>query len=141
MITRNADAHWQGDLKTGNGHIKLGSGAWEGPYSFGTRFENAQGTNPEELLGGAHAACFTMALNNMLTMAGLPPKQVSTTASVQMDRVDGKMTIVGITLRTRASIPGATREQFLEHAENAKRDCIVSRALAQVPMTLDAALE
>lgn len=141
MITRNADARWEGDLKTGQGHIRLSSGAFEGPYSFGTRFESVPGTNPEELLGGAHAACFTMALNNMLTMAGLPPKQVATTASVQMDRVDGKMTIVGITLRTRANVPGATREQFLEHAENAKRDCIVSRALAQVPMTLDAALE
>lgn len=140
MITRSADARWEGDLKTGTGTVRLGSGAFEGKYSFATRFEQAPGTNPEELLGAAHAACFTMALNNMLAMAGHLPAKVSTTASVRLERVDGAMTITGITLSTKGSVPGISQETFLEHAENAKKTCILSRALAAVPLTLEASL-
>lgn len=140
MITRTADARWAGDLKTGTGTLRLGSGVFEGQYSFPTRFEQAPGTNPEELLGAAHAACFTMALNNMLATAGHLPKHVSTTASVNLERVDGAMTISGITLKTQGSVPGITPETFREHAENAKKTCIVSRALAAVPMTVEASL-
>jgi osmotically inducible protein OsmC len=87
MIDRTADAHWEGTLKEGKGRIKLGSGAFEGPYAFGTRFENAAGTNPEELLGAAHAACFTMALGHQLSVAGHPPASLDTTATVHLDKV------------------------------------------------------
>jgi osmotically inducible protein OsmC len=140
MITRKADARWEGDLKTGTGTIKLGSGAFEGAYSFGSRFESAKGTNPEELIGGAHAGCFSMDLNNRLAMAGHLPASVATTASVDLDRVDGKMTIVGITLDCRAKVPGIDAATFQKFAEEAKSGCIISRALASVPMTLKAKL-
>lgn len=141
MITRTSQARWQGELKSGSGHIKLGSGAFEGAYSFATRFESAPGTNPEELIAAAHAGCFSMALNLALTTAGFPPEYIATSAAVSMDRVDGAMTIVGIKLTTRGKVPGITAEGFLEHAEGARKNCIVSRALAAVPITLDAALE
>jgi osmotically inducible protein OsmC len=140
MITRKADAHWEGELKTGKGTLKLGSGAFEGGYSFGTRFESAPGTNPEELIGAAHAGCFTMDLNNRLAMAGHLPKSVATTAEVNLDRVDGKMTIVGITLTCVAKVPGLDAAAFQKFAEEAKAGCIISRALAAVPMTLKATL-
>lgn len=139
MITRKADARWTGELKSGAGTIRLGSGAFEGKYSFGTRFEGAPGTNPEELLGAAHAGCYTMAFNLMLTQAGHLPKSVATTVEVHMDKVDDKMTIVGITLTTVGDVPGISKDKFLEIAENAKKNCIVSRALS-VPMTLKASL-
>jgi len=140
MITRTADARWEGDLKTGKGTLKLGSGAYEGAYSFGSRFESAKGTNPEELIGGAHAGCFSMDLNNRLAMAGHLPTSVATTASVDLDRVDGKMTIVGITLDCSAKVPGIDAATFQKFAEEAKAGCIISRALASVPMTLKAKL-
>lgn len=139
MITRKADARWEGELKTGAGHIRLGSGAFEGKYSFGTRFEGAPGTNPEELLGAAHAGCYTMAFNLMLATAGHPAKHVATTVEVHMDKVADKMTIVGITLTTVGDVPGISLEKFQEIAEDAKKNCIVSRALS-VPMTLKASL-
>jgi osmotically inducible protein OsmC len=140
MITRKADARWEGELKTGKGTLKLGSGAFEGSYSFGTRFESTPGTNPEELIGAAHAGCFTMDLNNRLAMAGHLPKSVATTAEVNLDRVDGKMTIVGITLTCVAKVPGLDAAAFQKFAEEAKAGCIISRALAAVPMTLKATL-
>lgn len=140
MITRSAQARWSGELKSGNGNIRLGSGAFEGKYSFGTRFEGAPGTNPEELLGAAHAGCYSMALNLGISQAGFAADFVETQAEVQMDRVDGAMTITGIKLTTRAKVPGLTAAQFAELAETTKVKCIVSRALS-VPMTLDAALE
>jgi osmotically inducible protein OsmC len=140
MITRKADARWEGDLKTGTGSIRLESGAFEGKYSFGTRFEGAPGTNPEELLGAAHAGCFSMALNAMLGAAGHPAKSVATTAAVHMDKVGGGMVIASITLTTQAEVPGLSQEEFLKVAEDAKVNCIVSKALAAVPMTLHATL-
>lgn len=140
MIQRNASAQWQGDLKSGAGSIRLGSGAFEGKYSFGTRFESAPGTNPEELLGAAHAGCYTMALSLDLTQAGHAPVRIDTTATVQMDRVAEKMTIVGIALKTEAEVPGISADEFARIAEATKSGCIVSRALAAVPMTLVASL-
>ncbi|MEX2182655.1 MAG: OsmC family protein [Gemmatimonadaceae bacterium] len=140
MITRKADARWEGELKTGKGTIKLGSGAYEGPYSFGTRFESAPGTNPEELIGAAHAGCFSMDLNNRLATSGHLPTSVATTAEVRLDRVDGKMTIVGIALTCVAKVPGLDAAEFQKVAEEAKAGCIISRALASVPMTLKATL-
>lgn len=141
MISRKADARWEGDLKQGKGNIKLGSGAFEGPYSFGTRFEGAPGTNPEELLGAAHAACFTMALSNMLAGAGHVPTRVETTATVHLDKVGEGMSITGIDLRTVGRVPGLSAEEFQRSAESAKTSCIVSRALSAVPMKLEAVLD
>ena len=141
MIQRNASAQWNGDLKAGQGSIRLGSGAFEGKYSFGTRFEGAPGTNPEELLGAAHAGCFSMALSLGLTQAGHTPVRVHTTATVSMDRVDEKMTIVGIALLCEAEVPGISNEAFQQVAEATKGGCIISRALGTVPMTLTATLK
>lgn len=139
MITRKSDARWTGDLKTGVGHVRLGSGAFEGPYSFTTRFTDTPGANPEELLGAAHAGCYSMALNNMMFTAGHAPKSVFSTAEVRMDKTDAGMTIVGITLTVEAEVPGLTAEQFQAFAEDAKTNCIISRALS-VPMVLRATL-
>jgi osmotically inducible protein OsmC len=141
MIQRDASAQWNGDLKAGQGSIRLGSGAFEGKYSFGTRFEGAPGTNPEELLGAAHAGCFSMALSLGLTQAGHTPVRVHTTATVSMDRVAEKMTIVGIALVCEAEVPGVSNEVFQQVAEATKGGCIISRALASVPMTLTATLK
>ena len=141
MISRKADARWEGDLKQGKGNIKLGSGAFEGPYSFGTRFEAAPGTNPEELLGAAHAGCFTMALSHMLAGAGHVPTRVETTATVHLDKVGEAMTITGIDLRTVGRVPGLSAGEFQRWADDAKTNCIISRALSAVPMKLEAVLD
>lgn len=140
MIDRKADARWEGNLREGRGTIRLGSGAFEGPYSFGTRFEGAAGTNPEELLGAAHAGCFTMALSLLLAKAGRPPASLETTATVHLDKVGEGFAITGIDLVTRGKVPGQTEEEFRRLAEDAKTNCIVSRALAGVPMKLQATL-
>lgn len=141
MITRKSDARWEGELKTGSGTIRLGSGAFEGKYSFGTRFEGSPGTNPEELLAAAHAGCFSMALNLALSTAGHSAKSVATTAEVHMDKVGAAMTITGITITTVAEVPGLKPEEFQAFAESTKVNCIVSRALSAVPMTLKATLK
>ena len=140
MITRKSSAKWAGELKTGTGHVRLGSGAFEGKYSFGTRFEGAPGTNPEELLGAAHAGCYSMALNLGISQAGFAAEYVDTTAEVQMDKVGAGMAIVNIKLTTKAKVPGLSTEKFAELAEATKVNCIISKALS-VPMTLDATLE
>lgn len=140
MIERKADARWEGDLKTGTGNIKLGSGAFEGPYSFGTRFESAKGTNPEELLGAAHAACFSMAFSLGLAKAGHTAAKVTTTATVSLDKVGEGMSIVGIALETKGQVPGISDADFQRIAEETRTGCIVSRALASVPSTLKATL-
>jgi osmotically inducible protein OsmC len=127
-------------LKGGKGNIRLGSGAFEGKYSFGTRFESAPGTNPEELLGAAHAACFTMALSASLAKAGHTPTSVDTTATVHLDKVNEGFSITGIDLSTRGNVPGLSAEEFARFAEDTKKNCIVSRALAAVPMTVVASL-
>lgn len=140
MIDRTADARWEGDLRSGTGNVRLGSGVYDGKYSFGTRFESAPGTNPEELLGAAHAACFTMALSAGLAKAGHTPTRVDTKATVHLDKVNDAFTITGIDLVTRGSVPGLSAADFQRFAEDTKKNCIVSRALAAVPMTVDAAL-
>jgi len=140
VIQRTSDARWEGDLKAGSGHVKLGSGAFEGPYSFGTRFESAKGTNPEELLGAAHAGCFSMALANSLAKAGHTVTSIRTTATVSLDKVGDGMSIVGIALDTKGEVPGISDADFQRHAEETKTGCIVSRALASVPTTLKATL-
>ena len=139
MTTRKADARWTGDLKTGTGLIRLGSGAFEGPYSFKTRFLDTPGANPEELLGAAHAGCFAMALNNMMFLAGHAPRSVFATADVRMDNAGAGTSIVEITLTVEAEVPGITAEQFQAFAEDAKTNCIISRALS-VPIVLRATL-
>lgn len=139
MITRHSAARWTGPLKEGSGHIRLGSGAFEGKYSFTTRFEGAPGTNPEELLAAAHAGCFSMAFNLKLTTAGFTPKSVDTKVEVHMDKVGAGMAITGVTITTVADVPGIAAAQFEEIAEDAKANCIISKAIA-VPMTLKASL-
>ena len=135
-----ARAHWEGDLKTGKGTMGLGSGAFEGPYSFKSRFEGAPGTTPEELLGAAHAGCFTMALSLGLTTAGHPPTSLDTNAAVVLGKVDDKISITRIDLTLKGVVPGLTEADFQRLAEDAKKNCIVSRALSGVPMTLTATL-
>jgi osmotically inducible protein OsmC len=138
-MNRTADAQWQGDLRSGQGTLRLGSGAFEGAYSFGTRFEGAPGTNPEELLGAAHAGCFSMALSLFLTQAGHPPTSIATRATVHLEKVEEGLSITGIDLVTTGVVPGLGAADFQRHADEAKRNCIVSRALA-VPITLHATL-
>ena len=107
-MERTASAHWEGDLRSGNGSMRLGSGAFEGPFSFRTRFEGAPGTNPEELLGAAHAGCFSMALSGALSKAGKPPTSIDTKAVVILEG----LTITKIELATRAVVPGLTAAEF-----------------------------
>ena len=141
-MTRNASAIWRGDLKSGRGAISTGSTVLKDtPYSFGTRFENGPGTNPEELVGAAHAGCFSMALSAMLGGASMAPERIETTATVTIEPVDGKPTITIIHLVCRASVPGADPAKFNEMAQGAKAGCPVSRALAGTKITLDAKLE
>ena len=139
-MDRKAEARWNGDLKGGRGNVKLGSGAFDGPYSFASRFESGSGTNPEELLGAAHAGCFSMALAAALATAGHPATSVTTTATVHLTKGEAGFSISGIDLVTRGVVPGVSDGEFKKFAEDAKTGCIVSRALSAVPMTLDAKL-
>ena len=139
MPRRKGSAEWTGGLKEGRGKLRLGSGAFEGDYSFGSRFEEGTGTNPEELIGAAHAACFSMALAAALGKAGFEPRRVSTTARVDLDMGDGPK-IATITLETEADVPGIDAEEFQKQAEGAKENCPVSRALAGVDIRLEAKL-
>lgn len=141
MITRKASAVWQGNLKDGKGTMKLSSGAFEGFYSFASRFENGKGTNPEELIGAAHAGCFSMALSNILAEAGYEPTSVATDAAVKMGKVEGGFAIQRIELTTVAVVPGIDEATFMEKANAAKEGCPVSQALASVEITLDATLK
>jgi osmotically inducible protein OsmC len=120
--------------------MKLGSGAYEGSYSFLSRFEQGAGTNPEELIAAAHAGCFSMAFANTLSQKGYVPKIVNTTADVTLDAVGGVSKITGIKLKTEADVPGIDEKLFLEIAENAKANCPVSMALAATPIVLEAKL-
>jgi lipoyl-dependent peroxiredoxin len=139
-MPHTARAHWEGDLKNGKGTIGLGSGAFEGPYSFKARFEGAPGTTPEELLGAAHAGCFTMALSLGLTTAGHPPTSLDTSAVVTLGKVGESFAITRIDLTLKGVVPGLSQPEFQRLAEDAKKNCIISRAIANVPMTLDATL-
>ena len=132
MPTRNAEAQWQGDLKGGKGTMKMSSGAWEGPYSFSSRFESGTGTNPEELIAAAHAGCFSMALSNILAQAGHPPTRVRTVAKVHLEKQAQGFGIGRIDLETEGQVPGIDEAAFRQHAETAKRECPISKALGAV---------
>lgn len=132
MPVRSADARWEGTLQDGKGTMKMGGGAWEGPYSFASRFENGTGTNPEELIAAAHAGCYSMALSGALGRAGHEPESVATTAKVHIDRTDAGFRIQKIELNTEASVPGISQSDFDEIAETAKKTCPVSVALGGV---------
>ena len=132
MPRRTAEARWDGSLEQGNGTMRIASGSYEGPYSFQSRFEGGDGTNPEELIAAAHAGCFSMALSGELGRAGYDAESVETAATVHLDKVDEGFGITRIELDTRASVPGIDADEFHEIAEGAKRGCPVSRALAAV---------
>jgi osmotically inducible protein OsmC len=141
MAIRTANARWEGTLTEGSGVIRTGKGGITGNYSFKSRFEEGEGTNPEELIGAAHAGCYSMALSSELSKAGFPPVSVDTTASVNFDRVDGAPTVVGIDLVTTATVPGIEEAKFQEIAEAAKNGCPISRLLAPgTKITLTATL-
>ncbi|HEX3037031.1 MAG TPA: OsmC family protein [Thermodesulfobacteriota bacterium] len=140
MPKRNANAVWEGNLKDGKGRMSLGSGAYEGAYSFSSRFEEGKGTNPEELIGAAHAGCFSMALSHALSQAGYSPKRISTKAEVNLAKVEDGFKITSIELRSQAEIPEIEEEEFLKYAETAKKNCPVSQALAGTEIKLQANL-
>jgi osmotically inducible protein OsmC len=140
MPVRNAKAIWEGTLREGQGRVSLGSGAFEGSYSFHSRFEEAEGTNPEELLGAAHAGCFSMALSAALERAGFVPEKIQTVADVHFEKLEEGFTIVRIELSTEAAVPDIDESQFLEIAEGAKNNCPISRALAVPEINVTASL-
>ena len=141
MPKRTASAVWKGSLTEGNGTMRMGSGAYEGPYSFQSRFEEGDGTNPEELIAAAHAGCYSMALSAELGKAGVTPDSVETEATVHLDPVEGGFAIKRIDLQTRVTAPGTDESTFREAAEAAKKGCPVSQALAAVEsIELDAEL-
>lgn len=140
MLTRHAQAVWEGDLKSGKGNLQLGSGAYKGGYSFRTRFENEPGTNPEELIGAAHAGCYAMALSHLLASNGHRPDRVQTRADVTLDQVGDGFKITKIVLHCEARVPGLDAATFQEMANKAKVGCPVSQALAATPIELDARL-
>ncbi len=141
MPTRFAEATWEGDLLKGKGNIKTHSGVLNHPYSFGTRFEGAPGTNPEELIAAAHAACFSMALSHMLASGGHTPTRVHTQAAVTVDKVGDGFKITKIVLTCDATVPGIDAAAFTETANKAKAGCPVSQALAATPIELVATLQ
>ena len=132
MATRNGSAEWRGDLKGGAGDLTVGDGVFKGAYSFSSRFEEGEGTNPEELIAAAHAACFSMALANVMAEHGHPAESVRTVAKVHLGPSDAGPAIQRIDLETEGRVPGIDQAHFAEHAEEAKQGCPVSRALAGV---------
>jgi osmotically inducible protein OsmC len=140
MATRTGSATWEGTLKSGQGTMKLGSGAYEGAYSFSSRFEEGTGTNPEELIGAAEAGCFSMALSVGLEKAGFPPNKISTTAKVKLEKVGEAFRITQINLETEADVPGIDDMKFQEAAEQTKKNCPVSVALGGTQISLKATL-
>jgi len=130
MPVRNADAAWEGNLKEGAGRLRLGSGAFEGQYSFDSRFENGTGTNPEELIGAAHAGCYSMALANEAAKAGFSPQNISTTAEVHLRQVGDGFEIGRIDLRCEADIAAIDNESFQKLAQTTKDNCPVSKLVA-----------
>lgn len=140
MPTRKADAIWNGDLKSGSGKMEFESGSYKGSYSFASRFKNGEGTNPEELIGAAHAGCYAMALSNELAEAGYNPKSVDTTAEVTFEVTDNGPAITGIQLQVSADIPNIDNATFQEFAEGAKKGCPVSKVLAGTEISLNASL-
>jgi osmotically inducible protein OsmC len=140
MAVRKAQAVWEGSLRDGKGSMKLGSGAFEGAYSFSSRFEEGTGTNPEELIGAAHAGCYSMALSAGLGKAGFTPTRIATRAEVTLGKINDATRITLIHLETEAKVPGISAEEFQKIAEETKTGCPVSAALASVPITLSAKL-
>jgi lipoyl-dependent peroxiredoxin len=140
MPTRKAHARWKGSLKEGEGEIDFGNGMFKGPYSFASRFEERAGTNPEELLGAAHAGCFAMALSLVLGEAGFTPEYVDATAHITVRPQDGGFKIIKSHIVCEASVPGIDQTSFVQRAEGAKAGCPVSQALAGVEITLEAKL-
>lgn len=137
MAIRISSAEWKGTLKEGTGTIRVGSGAYEGPFTYASRFESGPGTNPEELLGAAHAGCFSMFLAAVLTDAGFTPTRIVTSARVHLGKGP---TITLIELTTQAEVPGLSEADLQKYAENAKKNCPVSKALAGPEIRLQAQL-
>ena len=140
MPTRSSTAEWSGNLARGGGKMSLGSGAFEGTYSFASRFESGEGTNPEELIAAAHAGCFSMALAAALSKDDHVPDLIQTTAEVTIDSVDGNPTITKSELSTEVKVDGLSDEELQDYADAAKSGCAVSRALGGVEISLEAKL-
>jgi len=141
MPTRTSSAVWEGSFREGKGSVRLASGLFEAPYSAASRFENGPGTNPEELIGAAHAGCFSMALALILSGQKTPPKKIETTADVDIEPDGQGYSIVSIALHTVAEVPGVSEADFAKAAEMAKVGCPVSKALKATKITLDAKLK
>jgi osmotically inducible protein OsmC len=140
-VTRTATASWQGDLAEGGGRIGVGSGAYEGPFTLRARVDDVErSTNPEELIGAAHAGCFTMSLANLLSESGHPPADLRTTAKVRLEQLDTGFAITNIALDTVGEVPGVDADTFARLAQQAKDTCPVSRALVGTEITLEARL-
>jgi len=135
-MIRHAEAQWNGSIKEGTGHVKTETGALDSPYSFKSRFTGGGETNPEELLGASHAACFSMALSGVLTMGGHPPSSIHTTAAVHIEPVEGGFGITKIELETVGEVPGIDAAAFEAAAATAKANCPLSKALAAVDIHL-----
>ena len=141
MPIRRAEAEWKGNLAEGEGRLKVGSGAFDGPYTFKSRFEEGQSaTNPEELIGAAHAGCFTMALTAQLSRAQIKPTRIHTEARVKLEKIGDAFSITQIELDTEAEIPGIDDATFQKYAKDAKQNCPVSKALAGTEIRLNAKL-
>lgn len=140
MPVRHANAVWEGTLKEGLGVLQFGGGAFTGSYSFGSRFEEGEGTNPEELLAAAHAGCFSMALSSNIGKAGFQPEEVRTTASVHLEKLESGWSVTRIKLDTQVKAPGIGEAEFQEQAKAAKENCPISRVLGDVEIQLEARL-
>ena len=141
MALRSSEATWEGDLPSGHGSMMVGNNAYEGPYSFASRFEEGAGTNPEELIAAAHAGCFSMALAHALAQAGHVPRRIHTRADVHLSKApEGGFHIPRIDLHVEADVPDLSADTFQEHAEDAKNNCPVSKVLAGAEITLEAKL-
>lgn len=141
MPIRTAEARWKGSLKDGSGTMQLGSGAFQGNYSFNSRMGNGSGSNPEELIGAAEAGCFSMAFANALTEAGHVPQEIHTSASVHFDRTDKGWAITRLDLTTEGVVPGVDAATFNRLAEDAKKNCPVSKAMTGTQINLKATLK
>ena len=141
MPSRTSDAEWHGTLREGRGHMRFGGGAYDGAYTWASRFSDGGGTNPEELIAAAHAGCYAMALSGDLTKAGFPPDDIRASAEVHLDQVDGRWTITAIDLTVGAEVPKIDQATFLKIAQGTVVGCPVSRALSAVKINLDATLK
>jgi osmotically inducible protein OsmC len=140
MPVRSAEAQWEGTLQDGKGQMRFGSGAFEGQYSFSSRFEEGTGTNPEELIAAAHAGCYSMALSGALTRNETPPTRISTSADVHLNKTDAGFRVQRIDLHTEAEVPGLDDAKFQEIAEATKSGCPISVLLSSAEINLDAKL-